>query len=154
MNEKEKIEAWQRLFRNAENRLTMTFQAVDGNVSVARLTTASFGSSLGFSMAELEEIKVAISEGVSNAMIHGYLENSEKSVVMSLAQSQGELLVMIRDNGVGMDDVLRSMEPAYSTTEERMGMGFVFMQSFMDELTVLSSPGCGTTLLMRKKPQR
>ena len=62
--------------------------------------------------------------------------------------------VIIRDNGIGMEDVEKSMEPAYSTVEDRMGLGFVFMKSFMDEFTVISTPGCGTTLLMRKQPQK
>ena len=74
--------------------------------------------------------------------------------MMSLAQSDGSILIIIRDNGIGMEDVEKSMEPAYSTVEDRMGLGFVFMKSFMDEFTVISTPGCGTTLLMRKQPQK
>lgn len=154
MSDTQKIKVWEQLYETAENRLTMTFQSVKENVAVARLTAASFGSLLSFSMAELEELKVAVSEGVSNAIIHGYLNDPQKSVMMSLAQSDGSILIIIRDNGIGMEDVEKSMEPAYSTVEDRMGLGFVFMKSFMDEFIVISTPGCGTTLLMRKQPQK
>jgi stage II sporulation protein AB (anti-sigma F factor) len=101
-------------------------------------------------VSTLDEIKVAVSEAVSNAIIHGYDNDATKTVRMQVWQYPAALVVQVRDDGVGIEDVRRAMEPDYTTGVEHLGLGFAFMNSFMDELWVESAPGCGTTVTMLK----
>ncbi len=135
----------------ADNYVKLTLAAREENVAVARLTAANLAAGIGFTFTEVEEIKVAISEGVSNAMIHGYQGDVSRLVDLVFVLRGGELMVKVKDDGIGIDDIDRAMQPIYSSAEDRMGLGFVFMQSFMDSLEVISKPGRGTTLVMKKK---
>ena len=132
------------------NQLVLTFASLPENVGIARMLIASVGSQLDLSLNDIEELKVVVSEAVSNAIIHGYRNNPEEIVRLELTVEKDYLKIMVRDEGVGIADVEQAMQPAFSTDPERMGLGFVFMQSFMDELNVESVPDQGTTVIMVK----
>lgn len=133
------------------NYVKLEFYAKDENVAIARLAAAAFAGETGFSLADIEEIKVAVSEGVSNAMIHGYCGDESRLVEMTLSVEKSLFKVEIKDDGVGIADIKKAMEPTYSSVAERMGLGFVFMESFMDTLNVHSAPNRGTVLLMTRR---
>ena len=99
----------------------------------------------------LDEIKIALSEAVSNSMIHGYNNAENRIVTVTMAVQNRNLTIQVQDDGVGIADIAQAMEPAFSTREEHMGLGFVFMQTFMDDIDVFSEPGKGTTVIMHKK---
>lgn len=132
------------------NLAQFSFSAQKENVVAARLLAASFASQIGFTLSEIEEIKVAVSEGVSNAIIHGYGQDAGATVYMSFEVTPEYLSIVIEDKGRGIEDVARAMEPTFTTVSERMGLGFVFMQSFMDEFKVDTAVGKGTVLHMKK----
>lgn len=134
-----------------QNYVRLEFAAKDSNVAVARLAAASFCADLGFTLTDIEEIKVAVSEGVSNAMIHGYCGDENRNVEVTFTVQDGFFEILIKDDGVGIEDVKKAMEPAYSTIADRMGLGFVFMSSFMDTLDVQSAPNRGTVVRMQKR---
>ena len=103
-------------------------------------------------MEELEDVKTAVSEAVTNAVIHGY--SDEIGIIYIEARIEGEeLIISVRDEGKGILDVEKAMEPMYTTdtTGERSGMGFSFMEAFMDEVEVESKVGCGTCVTMKKR---
>ncbi|MGE5529257.1 MAG: anti-sigma F factor [Patescibacteria group bacterium] len=123
------------------------------NVSLARVIVAAFAARLDFTVAETEEISVAVSEAVSNSVIHGY-GNGPGRIRLEMS-ADGEMLeVVVADRGAGIANVDQARQPAFTTREDRMGLGFVFMESFMDELQVCSAPGEGTKVTMRKRPER
>ena len=132
------------------NELSLTFSSIPDNVSVARMLIASLGSQLDLSINDIEEIKVAVSEAVSNAIIHGYGNREDCLVQLIINIDEESFAIRIKDKGCGIPDVEKAMQPAYSTDPERMGLGFVFMQSFMDELQVESTVDQGTTVSMVK----
>ncbi len=132
------------------NKLLFRFLSRSENVGLARLLAAALVADRNTTIAELDEIKVAVSEAVSNAIIHGYQNDPEQYVEMSLALTREELVVSIHDDGVGIADVEQAMRPSFSS-EGRMGLGFAFMQSFMDDVVVSSLPQSGTTVTMRKR---
>ena len=132
------------------NQLVLTFSSIAENVGIARLLIASLGGQLDLSLNDIEELKVAVSEAVSNAIIHGYQNRSNHIVYLDLEVSDDTLKIVVRDEGCGIPDVEQAMQPAFSTDPDRMGLGFVFMQSFMDDLQVESSVGLGTTGTMKK----
>ena len=132
------------------NQLVLTFSSIAENVGIARLLIASLGGQLDLSLNDIEELKVAVSEAVSNAIIHGYQNRSNHIVYLDLEVSDDTLKIVVRDEGCGIPDVEQAMQPAFSTDPDRMGLGFVFMQSFMDDLQVESSVGLGTTVTMKK----
>ena len=132
------------------NRLELQFLSIGDNVSLARLVVAAFAAPLDMTINELEELKVAISEAVSNAIIHGYENQPDRLVEMVLTQYETRLEMTVKDCGVGIEDIERAMEPGFSQSPERMGLGFSFMHSFMDKLSVSSTPGEGTTVTMTK----
>ncbi len=149
-----------------ENRLRMEFSALAENEAFARAAAAAFVMPLDPTVEELTEIKTAVSEAVSNCVIHGYgtakaescddetlAEADTPTIVMECALENGNrLTIKIEDKGVGIDDVDQAMEPLFTTgdDEERSGMGFTVMQSFMDRLKVRSVKGEGTTVIMTK----
>ena len=122
------------------------------NEEFARETVAVFMSRLAPTMEEMDDVKTAVSEAVTNAVIHGY-QGREGIIYIQAAVEGQELTVEIRDKGVGIRDVTKAMEPMYTTdtTGERSGMGFSFMEAFMDEVQVLSAPGQGTCVTMKKR---
>ena len=132
-------------------RFRMEIESLSKNEELARVVTAVFMSRLDPTLEELDDVKTAVSEAVTNAVIHGYQEG-EGIIYMELQAEGKELTVLVRDTGVGIRDVKRAMEPMYTTDKsgERSGMGFSFMEAFMDRLEVLSAPGKGTTVKMEK----
>ena len=130
----------------------MEIESLSKNEELARVVTAVFMSRLDPTLEEMDDVKTAVSEAVTNAVIHGYQEG-EGIIYMELQAEERQLTVMVRDLGVGIPDVKQAMEPMYTTdpSGERSGMGFSFMEAFMDQVQVESEPGRGTLVTMRKK---
>ena len=142
INVKKKIKNWMQL----------EFCAISENEQLARIAVVSFITPLNPTLEEMADVKTAVSEAVTNAIIHGYEENIGK--VYLRCRLDGDLLeVEVEDKGKGIEDIEQAMEPMYTSKPERdrSGMGFSFMEAFMDDLEVTSIPGAGTTVLMRKK---
>ncbi len=133
-----------------KNKIIMKLMSNEENVAISRVAAAAFAAQTDITLGELEDIKVAISEAVSNAMIHGY-EGGEGIIEFTMSLFEGNLEFVIADFGVGIENIALARQPAYSTDPERMGLGFVFMESFMDELVVQSKLGEGTTVTMIKR---
>ena len=133
-----------------KNRIEIAFSSIGENVSLSRMLIAATAATLDFTISDLEELKVAVSEAVSNAIIHGYDNQPDQMVEMSALLYGDRLEIQVKDYGVGIPDIEKAMEPGYSRSPERMGLGFAFMSSFMDKLEVLSVPGEGTTVSMTK----
>ena len=133
-----------------KNKVSMSFLSLSENVGIARLAAASFAAQLDFTINEIEEIKVAISEAVSNSVIHGYGE-IVGDIDFNMILYDNKIEYTIIDYGRGIENIELARQPAYSTDPERMGLGFVFMESFMDELEIKSEYGQGTTVRMCKK---
>lgn len=133
------------------NRCSLEFNSIPDNVGFARVAVAAFASQLDCTLPELEEIKVAVSEAVGNSIIHGYRNKPDETVRVTVTIYKEGLEIKVQDDGIGIPDIDLAMQPAYSTDPERMGLGFVFMQSFSDRLQVDSAPGSGTTVTMFKQ---
>lgn len=132
------------------NQVFIRFTSLSENVGLARVMAAAFAAQIDFTLNEIEEIKVAVSEAVSNSVIHGYDNNpGEIEFIMNLYEDKLEYI--ITDFGIGIADIEQARQPSFSSDPERMGLGFVFMESFMDELQVTSVPGQGTKVSMIKK---
>ena len=134
------------------NNVELLFEARSENEAFARVVAAAFVTYLDPTIEELQDIKTAVSEAVTNAIVHGY-DNGPGKVRMRLKGIQNQVIIEEHDDGLGMENVAKAMEPLYTTKpeQERSGMGFSFMEAFMDDLRVASAPGKGTTVLMRKK---
>lgn len=132
--------------------MRVTFESNSWNEAFARVTAAAFLLHQNPDMEELEDIRTAVSEAVTNAIIHGY-RNSHGQVTMEMEIEDKVVSVVIHDDGCGIVDVAKAREPMYSSSPEleRSGMGFSFMEAFMDELKVESKVGCGTTVFMKKR---
>jgi stage II sporulation protein AB (anti-sigma F factor) len=139
--------------RDASNFLRMTFKAERGNLGAVRNAVAAFAAQLDFTLSELEEIKLAVSEAVTNAIVHAY-PGGGGTVTVEARLVEGRLEVEVRDEGVGIADVTQARQPSFSTHPDRLGMGFAFMEAFVDELEVDSTPGRGTRVRLVKRPQR
>ena len=134
-----------------KNEMTLAFDSLSENEGFARVAVAAFVTQLNPTLEEVADIKTAVSEAVTNAIVHGYPDGVHTVVVRSrLNDCEVELWIM--DEGVGIPDVKQAMEPLYTTRpeQERSGMGFMFMEAFMDQVEVQSSPGVGTTVYMKK----
>ncbi len=134
-----------------KNQAKLEFLSIPENVALARVTTATFAAQLDFTLNDLEDIKVAVSEAISNAIIHGYENRPAETVRMIITLYEGALEIIIEDEGKGIADIDQALQPAYTTEPERMGLGFVFMQSLMDEFSVKSELGKGTRVTLAKK---
>lgn len=134
------------------NTVKIEFLSHSANEAFARSCAACFAAQLDPTLEELGDLKTAVSEAVTNAVVHAYPAEIGK-VLMKLRLLEGEILeVTVKDWGCGIPDVKKAMEPMYTTGgEERSGMGFSIMACFMDKLRVRSVPGKGTTVVMRKK---
>ena len=134
------------------NEMKVIFGSSSENESFARIVIAAFVSRLDPTLEELADIKTAVSEAVTNSIIHGYPDDSGEIEMRSWIRDS-EVFVEIVDFGVGIKDVEKAMEPMYTTRPEldRSGMGFAVMEAFMDELQVESEPGKGTRIVMKKK---
>ena len=133
-------------------RFRMEIESLSKNEELARVVTAVFMSRLDPTLEELDDVKTAVSEAVTNAVIHGYQEG-EGIIYIELQAEDQQLTVLVRDLGVGIRDVKQAMEPMYTSdpSGERSGMGFSFMEAFMDQVEVESEPGRGTLITMKKK---
>lgn len=137
-----------------ENKMKMEFAAVAENEAFARAAAAAFVACLDPTIEELTEIKTGVSEAVSNSIIHGYGEDPEKMVRLECEiHEDRKVVLVVRDQGVGIEDVEKAREPMFTTgkTEERSGMGFTVMESFMDKVEVVSRIGEGTSVTMMKQ---
>ena len=136
----------------AENYVTLEFLSRSANEGFARMAAASFAAQLDPTLDEIGDIKTAVSEAVTNAIVHGYPDSLGRITLRMRIYEDHLLELQVRDRGVGVSDVERARQPMYTTGgEERSGMGFTIMESFMDRLTVKSAPGKGTTVSMRKR---
>ena len=134
--------------------LRLELDSLSQNEEFARVVTAVFMSRLNPTLEEIDDVKTAVSEAVTNAVIHGYKGEAGTIYMDITAQSGAEtsLTVCVRDAGVGIPNVKQAMEPMYTTdtSGERSGMGFSFMEAFMDQVQVESEPGRGTLVTMKK----
>lgn len=137
------------------NEMTIVFESRPVNESLARVAVAAFSTQLNPTLEEVADLKTAVSEAVTNCIIHGYEGEIHKIWVTCRLKGQ-ELFVDIKDEGVGIPDVKKAMEPLYTTKPEkdRSGMGFTFMEAFMDEISVESKVGEGTVVHMKKAIRR
>lgn len=134
------------------NRMKLEFISVSQNERFARSAASAFVLELDPTLQELSEIKTAVSEAVTNAIIHGY-RGTTGTITMEGLIHDSVVELSIYDKGAGIADIDKAMEPMYTGApdEERSGLGFTIMQTFMDELEVESEPGIGTRITMRKK---
>ncbi|HIT64055.1 MAG TPA: anti-sigma F factor [Candidatus Ventrimonas merdavium] len=132
-------------------RFRMELESLSKNEEFARVVVAVFLSRIDPTLEELDDVKTAVSEAVTNAELHGY-GGGEGIIQVEVELDGRELTVRVKDSGVGIPDVAKAREPLFTTdtTGERSGMGFSFMEAFMDELEVESAPGVGTTVIMKK----
>lgn len=133
------------------NEMELVFDSRPVNESLARVAVAAFCTRLNPTLEEVSDLKTAVSEAVTNCIIHGY-EGEIHKIWVKCRLLGREIQVEVIDRGRGIEDIPKAMEPLFTTRpdKERSGMGFTFMEAFMDELTVESRPGEGTTVRMRK----
>ena len=138
-----------------ENQVTMEFPSRSANEGFARTAAACFAAQLDPTLEEVNDIKTAVSEAVTHAMVHAYPDTLGK-VVLKLRIKEGNVLeIVVKDWGVGIADVEQARTPLFTTgSEERSGMGFTIMESFMDGVKVRSAPGKGTTVTMARRIAR
>ena len=134
-----------------ENRIKIEFESKSENESFARVAVAAFVSQLDPTIEELTDIKTAVSEAVTNSIIHGY-ENKEGTVIIEASIKGDGVTIIVSDEGRGIDNVEEAMQPLYTSRPdlERSGMGFTVMETFMDNLEVYSNPGKGPKITMKK----
>ena len=134
------------------NILEVKFSAKSENESLSRVIVASFAAKLDPTLDELSDIKTAVSEAVTNAIIHGYEEDESKFVYLRCEIKDRTIKVVVEDRGKGIEDIEQAMQPMYTSKPEleRSGMGFSFMESFMDKLDVISIKDEGTKVVMTK----
>lgn len=133
------------------NRVVLELETVPENVGVARLVVAVLAAQADFTLAEVDEVKLAVSEAVTNAIVHGYNSETGHTVRLEAVLQNKTLEIVISDQGRGIDNIGLAMQPAVSSDPDRMGLGFCFMESHMDSLTVDSAPGRGTRITMTKR---
>ncbi|MGI6703496.1 MAG: anti-sigma F factor [Clostridia bacterium] len=137
---------------NAKNYMVLIIPSKSQNEAFARVATAAFAAQLDPTIEELADIKTAVSEAVTNSIIHGY-EDSEGEITIKCRMDEYGVEIEIRDEGKGIQDVEQARQPLYTSKPEleRSGMGFTVMETFMDEVEVYSEKEKGTVILMRKK---
>ena len=135
-----------------EDTLELIIDSKSENESFARVAVAAFCPRLDPTLEEITDIKTAVSEAVTNCIAHGY-EGGKGKIYINVNITGNTAEVIVKDNGVGIENIEKAMEPLYTTKpeQERSGMGFSFMEAFMDELEVSSARNKGTTVIMRKK---
>ena len=138
-----------------QNHMQVIFDAKSVNESLARMVVTAFMTDMNPTLEQVSDVKTAVSEAVTNAIIHGY-ENKEDSVELCCDRDGQQLIVTVEDHGVGIADVERARNPFYTTKPEleRSGMGFTFMEAFMDKVEVCSQLGVGTKVVMWKYIER
>ncbi|MBQ7095473.1 MAG: anti-sigma F factor [Clostridia bacterium] len=136
----------------ASNHIRLTFPSRSANEGFARIAVAAFASQADPTVEEISEIKTAVSEAVTNSIVHGYKESFGPITITARLYEGGRLTITIKDKGEGIDDIKQAMEPLFTTgnEEERSGMGFTIMETFMDKVKVHSRRGSGTTVALTK----
>ena len=136
-----------------KNHMSLQFSALSQNESFARVAVASFVAQLDPTMDELTEIKTVVSEGVTNAIIHGYENDSSGIVSIEVSIEDNMIELIIKDTGVGIENIEEAKQPLFTTKPEleRSGMGFTIMENFMDELSIVSKKGEGTIVHLKKR---
>ncbi len=132
------------------NEILLRMTGLAANIPVARMAVATFASSLDFTISGIEEIKVAVSEAVSNAVLHAYPQGEGEILVRAFAEGDN-LVIEVEDNGQGISDIPRAKEAGFTTMPDHMGLGLCFIESFVDEVYIDSSPSKGTKVRMVKK---
>ena len=134
-----------------ENHMTVTFDAISENEAFARMVVSAFMVGANPTVGEVDDVKTAVSEAVTNAVIHGY-DKKTGNVMMRCSMKENLLTICVQDFGKGILDIKKAREPFYTTKPEleRSGMGFAFMETFMDSVDVMSVLGVGTTVTMTK----
>jgi stage II sporulation protein AB (anti-sigma F factor) len=135
-----------------KNKMEMQFSALSQNESFARVAVAAFIAQLDPTLDELTEIKTVVSEAVTNSIIHGYENDPDGIIYISVLIDGDSVELTIRDEGMGIEDVDEAVQPLYTTKPEleRSGMGFTIMENFMDEMKVISHLGEGTIIRLKK----
>lgn len=136
-----------------QNEVNLNFPSKSHNESYARVAVAAFFTHLDPTVGEINDIKTAVSEAVTNCIVHAYPDTVGKIYITARILEGDVAYIKIRDCGCGIADIPQAMEPMFTTApeEERAGLGFVVMQSFMDYVSVRSTPGTGTRIIMKKK---
>ena len=133
------------------NEMNLNFLSRSCNEGFARASIAAFVSQLDPTIDELADIKTAVSEAVTNCIVHGYKSGIGKIYISSKIYDNGKIVIKIKDKGCGIPDVKQAMEPLFTTGgSERSGLGFAVMQSFMDKIKVISKPEKGTSVTLQK----
>ena len=135
-----------------KNKMELKFSALSQNESFARVTVAAFIAQLDPTLDELTEIKTVVSEAVTNAIIHGYENQPDGEVYISVTLDDGAVHLTIKDNGIGIADLDEARQPLFTTKPEleRSGMGFTIMENFMDDIVIESKLNEGTTIHLTK----
>ena len=135
------------------NELKLVIDSKSINESYSRVAVGAFVASVDPNLEELTDIKTAVSEAVTNAIVHGYKEQQGKIYINVCVMENNIIRIKIRDKGIGIENVKKAMEPLFTTAAsgERAGLGFAVMESFMDKVKVNSSPGKGTTVTLEKR---
>ena len=133
------------------NKIKLVFSAISENEAFARSVAACFALKLNPSIEEINDIKTAVSEAVTNSIVHGY-PNGDGEIILEAEHDDKKLHINVFDNGVGIENIEKALEPFYTTKPdgERSGIGFSVMKSFMDKVTVVSEKGKGTKIYMEK----
>lgn len=138
-----------------QNHMQVLFDAKSENEGLARMIVTAFMSEMNPTLEQIADVKTAVSEAVTNAIIHGY-EKEKENVILCCDRDGQQLVVTVEDHGVGIADIDQAMQPFYTTKPqlERSGMGFAFMEAFMDKIEVCSRVGEGTKVVMWKYIER
>jgi stage II sporulation protein AB (anti-sigma F factor) len=136
-----------------DNKICIELMSKSQNEGFARVAIAAFVSQLDPTLEELSDVKTAVSEAVTNSIIHGYENRNVDIIRIEATMSGNEVTIIVEDFGIGINDVKQAMEPLYTSKPEleRSGMGFTVMETFMDSLEVVSKEGKGTKVVMKKK---
>lgn len=129
----------------------LEFNSESENEGIARMVTAAYMMRFDPTMEEMSDVKTAVSEAVTNSIVHAYDDTNGK-IILDISNKDETMRIVVEDFGIGIEDVKKAMEPMYTTKakEERTGMGFSFMEAFMDQVEVTSTPGEGTKVVMYK----
>lgn len=136
---------------NVKNYCRFELFSLPENISFARTCVAAFATQLGCTLDEAEEIKLVVSEAVSNSIIHGYENRTNEIITITVSLLDDRTLeIVVEDQGKGIENLAQVLEANYSSEPARMGLGFTFMKSFMDEMEVFSKVGEGTTVQLKR----
>ena len=137
------------------NEMSLSFLSCSANEGFARATVAAFAAQLDPTVGEISDIKTAVSEAVTNCIIHAYRDVIGMIYISVKIFENGKVVIRIRDKGCGIEDIEKAKEPLYSTGgEERAGLGFMVMENFMDQMKVTSKVGKGTVVVLQKEIER